>query len=153
MSTDVLTPLVIAVIGIPVLWIAIWVFTCWVISLTSGWRRLAKHYRSENRPPANARRVDGVFGMLGMASYRGTLNLAIAPDGLYLDVMRLFAFGHPTLFIAWTDLSDNGHSPMRPGIVGRVITIGKPAVGQLRLPEPIARQVLERVTTARGSLA
>jgi len=35
--------------------------------------------------------------MLGVASYRGTLNLKICAEGLYLQVNSLFKIAHPPL--------------------------------------------------------
>ncbi len=84
----------------PVGFIGIWSGVCWLLSWLSGWQRLARHYRTENPPTGTP---SGPFwAMMGPVSYRGTLTLQPAAEGLYLTMMVLFRVGHPTLLIPWS---------------------------------------------------
>lgn len=85
-------------IGFPLFWIAIVL----LLSRLSGWHRLSERYRAH--APFAGETQSGCHGMLGRVSYRGTLTLGANDMGLYLAVMKIFATGHPPLFIPWTDI-------------------------------------------------
>jgi hypothetical protein len=80
----------------------IWTGVVYLISLLSGWRRLARRYRYQGPPRPDARSGSG---RIGVANYKGALRVAFDDRGLYLGVNPFFRAGHPTLFIPWTDIS------------------------------------------------
>lgn len=63
------------------------------------WNDLAKLYRTEEPPPANISRFE--HGHVGLVYYKGTLNVGVTPQGLYLGIVALFRFGLPALLIPW----------------------------------------------------
>jgi hypothetical protein len=63
------------------------------------WNELAKLYRTEEAPPANLSRFE--HGTVGLVYYKGTLNVGVTPQGLYLSIFALFRFGLPALLIPW----------------------------------------------------
>jgi len=65
--------------------------------------------------------------MLGVASYRGTLNLKICAEGLYLKVNPLFKIAHPPLLIPWHDLRINSNGAMLTSV-----ELGNPTICTLR---------------------
>lgn len=76
-----------------------WCFTIWIISLMSGWRRLAKEYPVLQPPSGKAWREQTVF--VKQSSYKRMLTLTTNAEGMFIEVMWLFRFGHPPLFIPW----------------------------------------------------
>jgi hypothetical protein len=139
-APDVLTPLLIALIGFPILFVANWMFISLLLSKVGGWRRLAGRYRSENRVPANGRRVGSIHAMVGVVSYRNSINLTVASDGLYLELSKIFAFGHPTLFVPWSDIRYGGKA-MLPRLVGHELQIGNPVLARLRVSDSVLKQL------------
>lgn len=128
-------------IGFPLFWSAIVL----LLSRVSGWHRLAQRYRA---PASFAGEVrSGCHGMLGHVSYRGTLTIGANRAGLYLAVMRIFAIGHPPLFIPWTEI----HARRGRVLFMQVVTlaIGSPSV-ELRIHHKFF-EPLERA--AEGQLA
>lgn len=113
------------IIGFCIVFVGIWSFVCVLISLTGGWWRLAKYYRIDHEPVGKWR--NGFFAMLGIASYRGTLNLKICAEGLYLKVNPLFKIAHPPLLIPWHDLRINSNGAMLTSV-----ELGNPPICTLR---------------------
>ncbi len=64
------------------------------------WNDLAKLYRTEEEPPANLARFQ--HGTVGLVYYKGTLNVGVTPQGLYLSIFALFRLGLPSLLIPWS---------------------------------------------------
>lgn len=140
MNNELLVTLLIIAIGFPIFFVALWSFVCWLIALVGGWQRLAQRYRTTNTPPPGSKKFDHTFGTLGIASYRGTLNIAVAADGLHLSVMRIFQVGHPPLFIPWSDVRITGDTFFL-WIEGVSLALGQPKITTLRLPKAV-RQAL-----------
>ena len=118
-------------IAFVVFFVVLWSFVCLVLSVIGGWSRLTKHYRATLAPEGKDHRF--VFGMVGMASYRGTLNVRTAPQGLYLTVMPIFQIGHPPLFIPWSHIHAKGSTWLG---LSR-FDIGQPKIATLSLPATI----------------
>ncbi len=136
MANETLVVLPIILIGFPIFFVAIWSFVCWLIALVGGWQRLAQRYRTTNTPPPDSKKFDHTYGTLGIASYRGTLNVAITPSGLHLSVMRIFQVGHPPLFIPWADVRVTGDTFFL-WIEGVALALGQPEIATLRLPKAV----------------
>ncbi|MBE8991398.1 hypothetical protein [Nostoc sp. LEGE 12450] len=64
------------------------------------WNRLAKLYRTKEAPPQNFSRMQS--GSVGLVHYKGTLNVGITPQGIYLSIFPLFTLGLPPLLIPWS---------------------------------------------------
>lgn len=64
------------------------------------WNRLAKLYRTQEAPPLNFCRMN--TGSVGLVYYKGTLNVAINPQGIYLSIFPLFSLGLTPLLIPWS---------------------------------------------------
>ena len=85
--------------------IVIWVLVIWLVSLISGWRHLAKHYRIQDMLNAyQGKKLRGRHGSFGWTSYGGVLTFGANMQGMYLAVNPLFSIGHPALFIPWIDI-------------------------------------------------
>jgi hypothetical protein len=97
-------------VALPVLFATIWSFTCWLIAWLAGWPRLASVYRTQTSPTTN-KSFDGVYGMVGISNYRGTLKVQVAPAGLHLSVIKIFRPGHPRLLIPWAALQNGQEWP------------------------------------------
>ncbi len=76
-----------------------WALIIGLISLLSGWQRLAQRYRATL--PPTGRRWTWQRGLVGWAGYNGVLILTANDQGLFMEVMWPFGFGHPRLFIPW----------------------------------------------------
>ncbi|BAY91573.1 MULTISPECIES: hypothetical protein [unclassified Tolypothrix] len=78
--------------------ILFWLFLIFLLSF--DWNKLAKLYRTNEPAPANLSRFE--YGSVGMAYYKGSLNVGVSPQGLYLSIFVLFNFGLPALLIPWS---------------------------------------------------
>lgn len=125
------------VIGFVLFFALIWSFVCLLISLIGGWSRLAKHYRATITLPGTDR--TGVWGMVGWASYRGTLVVRTSAQGLYLSVNPLFQIGHPPLFIPWSHMRASGSQIFRIFNFTR-FEVGQPTIATLSLPGDVLQR-------------
>ena len=95
--------LVLLVIGLPIVFIAMWLGVCRLTAYLSGWSNLAAHYRYE-RPFKGT-----VWGMqsarIGWANYGGVLSVGADRGGLYIKALVPFRPGHPALYIPWSDIA------------------------------------------------
>lgn len=67
---------------------------------SSSWLSLAKLYKTNQVPPKNLRRIKQ--GYVGWIRYKGTLNVGITPQGIYLSLMPVLNIGLPPLLIPWS---------------------------------------------------
>ncbi len=70
----------------------------WLL-FTRSWLSLAKLYKTNQAPPNNIRRMK--HGSVGLLRYKGTLNVGITPEGIYLSVIPPLNIGTPPLLIPW----------------------------------------------------
>jgi hypothetical protein len=99
-SMTVLTLLLCVVF--PLYFVLLWMFISWLISVFGGWGRLAPFYRVAT--PPFGRGFIGQTGFVGRSRYRNSLDIHVAPEGLYLAVAPIFRMGHPPLLIPWRAL-------------------------------------------------
>ncbi|MDZ7959510.1 MAG: hypothetical protein RMY34_16775 [Aulosira sp. DedQUE10] len=71
-----------------------------IFVLSVDWKKLANLYSTNEPAPANLSRFE--YGSVGMAYYKGSLNIGVTPQGLYLSIFPLFNFGLPPLLIPWS---------------------------------------------------
>ncbi len=123
-----------AIILIPLAFLVIfpcfWCFVMWINSHVSGWSRLAKSYRTD--APPKGKTWTGVRGMIGVVSYKGVLTCTTNETGLFIQPGALFKFGHPLLYIPWTDFYE-GRKTSILWFEYVSARIGDPAKGRLRL--------------------
>jgi len=91
-------------VAITVIAMALIVWMALVLSWLSGWRSLAKRYRTEREFPAHRRRMQTAT-MRGGIGYNFIVTLASDAEGLYLGLPAIFRLGQPPLFIPWADVS------------------------------------------------
>ena len=88
----------------PVFWIGINL----ALSLLSGWRSLARHFRG--RPAETAAAVSLGSARMGSSifptSYNGVLNVSASREGVGLSLFPLFAVGTPPLLIPWDAMGE-----------------------------------------------
>ncbi len=88
-------------VGFAVFFVLIWCFVLWVVSLVSGWRRLASRFGDTSMFSGDVT----AFGSarIGLANYSATLIVGASDEGLYVVPMRIFRPFHRPLFIPWTE--------------------------------------------------
>lgn len=128
MSTLTILTLVAAlIVFLPAFWCAIVV----VLSHVSGWQKLAKSYGAHSSP--HGRRFTGQSGKVGVVSYRNTITVCVAPEGLFLSLPVLIRVGHKPLFITWSAISNQ--KPMKILWYSAIrFQVGSPAVADMELP-------------------
>lgn len=131
MNDPIPTPILILIItGFPLVFGTFWTFVSLLLSVLGGWRRLASHYRTDQRSAAPA--LHPYWLMMGPVSYRGITTLQPTPEGLWISVMILFRLGHPPLLIPWRDVR-GGHAG-RPALFNTIaLELGNPRITTLRL--------------------
>lgn len=88
----------------PVLFVAMWLLTTFLLALMGGWRTLSQHYTAKSPFVGQRFRFRSVqFG--SFTSYSSVVTLGAAPGGLYLAVAPIFRLAHPPLFIPWSDIT------------------------------------------------
>jgi hypothetical protein len=124
-------------LGFLILFPIFWLFVVWLIGAFGGWQRLAQHYRAQQ--PATGKQWLSQYGFVGNARYGNGLNVTTNDVGLYIEVVSLFAFNHPPLFIPWHEL----HNPQPLVFRQRdliQVDVGHPPVSTLRLPAELFEQ-------------
>lgn len=83
-----------------------WPGTCAIISLTGGWHRLAKKFRSDSDIDGEKFRFASMTLGTGLfpARYRNALFVTVGRSGVAMSVNFLFRVLHPPLFIPWTEV-------------------------------------------------
>lgn len=79
----------------------VWCAVCWVLAFVGGWRRLAGRFRATGPRPIG-KNFWMMSGAIGGTTFRGALNVTVAPQGLYMSAFPLFRAGHPPLLVPWT---------------------------------------------------
>jgi hypothetical protein len=85
--------------GALVFFVLLWVFVIFLLSIASGWRRLAKTFPA--RGPVRGDRFTWQSGRFRLVNYNRILNITVCREGLFLSVIKLFSPFHPELFIPW----------------------------------------------------
>ncbi len=128
MSTLAVAALVASVIiFLPALWCAIVL----VLSYVSGWQKLSKSYGAH--APPHGQKYAWQSGRVGMVSYRNTLTVHAAPEGLFLSVPAVFRLGHKSLFIPWSAIRNQ--KPVKFLWYNAIrFQVGAPPVADVELP-------------------
>ena len=115
-----------------------WFLIVFLVAAVSGWRALAREYRSEL--PFTGRTWRFRTARIGVSRYKNALTIGVNPSGLYLAMFPMFRPGHPPLFIPWHDVAVTSESRFLGNVV--VFTFRR-AGARLELWEPLGREVLE----------
>jgi hypothetical protein len=146
-------PLLVIVGGFIVVFSLFWCFVIWLLSHISGWQRLAQRYHTLR--PVTGKRWSWQYGMIGWIGYNGVLVLTANGDGLFMQTLWLFSFGHNVFFVPW-------HEFYEAKIVNIFFMcqvrakIGFPHLATVHLPAAVfeqseGRKVLEKQSTREQS--
>ena len=92
------------VTGLLVAMPAFWCVVVLVLSYLSGWQTLAASY-SAHEPPRGIQ-FTGQNGSVGVVSYRNSLTVHVAREGLFITTPFIFRIGHKPLFIPWSAIKN-----------------------------------------------
>ncbi len=113
----------------PIFWCLIVMF----LAHAGGWQKLARTYAAGSRPLAGTSHA-AITGMVGWVSYRFVLDIHVAEEGLFLDVMPLFRMGHPRLFIPWEAVSAR-RKAFNLFWKTEALSIGTPVIAVITVPQ------------------
>lgn len=88
------------IVFFPILWVAI----SFVLSRISGWHELGEKYSRINFVSGEKWRFRSAR-LRHSVSYNNCVIFVANREGLGISIFFLFRFGHPPLFIPWTDIS------------------------------------------------
>lgn len=113
----------------------IWSFVLWLNSNISGWRRLATYYQTDREPEGKV--YSAQPGAIGPVAYRGSLNVVVSDEGVFLRPGAFFQFFHPLLFVPWSEFHDL--KPRRIFLQPPMIraSLGSPRRGSIQLPRRV----------------
>jgi hypothetical protein len=121
-------------VAFPIFFVAMWSFVCLLLSMISGWRKIAERFPGSATPTGT--RFPMVTGAVGVMGYRNCLKVHVAPEGLHIAVWKMFRFGHPPLFIPWSEIR-NATTRKLFFAENIVFEIGSPKVGKIQLPKKV----------------
>ncbi|HZB87686.1 MAG TPA: hypothetical protein VE291_03420 [Terracidiphilus sp.] len=106
MESNANLPIYFAIV-FPVLFVLVWIGSCMMVSLISGWHLLAMRFASDAKPYGDVRTAGPLFYTVYTrywTHYGSVIRMQAAQDALYLSVFALFRAGHPPLRIPWQDI-------------------------------------------------
>jgi hypothetical protein len=122
------------VILIPLVFAAVWGPLLFLMSVLSGWRRLAEIFPANDLP--TGKRFAFQSAKLGWSNYGNCLTIYNSDAGLYISTILPFRLGHPPLFIPWSEMHDVRTS--RTLWIEQVaFEVGSPSVATLALSKKI----------------
>jgi hypothetical protein len=99
MSFEVVTTqLIVWLLAATIIWFAV----CQLVSVFSGWRFLARHYRTGSK--FSGTKLPFESGDLDGWSLSQALVLGCGDGGLYLATIAIFRPGHAPLLVPWNDV-------------------------------------------------
>jgi hypothetical protein len=113
---------------------AFWCLVVLLISSVSGWRRLSRDYAASFPPHGQA--FLSQTGKVGPSSYRNSLHVHVAPEGLFLSVPFVFRLGHKPLLIPWHEIHSQEPATFRRLDMIR-FEVGYPSKARIQLPHAI----------------
>ncbi len=122
--------------------IALWCATLYLISFLTGWNALARRFRAQSEPYADARTVGPFFYTIYLrywTHYSCVIRLTAAADALYASVLFPFRIGHPPLRIPWSEISFGRAQRFMSNFV--VLTLGREEQIPMRIPLRMARNL------------
>lgn len=89
-------------LGFPLYFFAVWFFVLKLLSVMSGWRRLAERYQTAE--PFEGKFFRRQSGRLKQVKFNGAIDVGVNKTGLYLVPMVLFRPFHKPLLIPWGEI-------------------------------------------------
>jgi hypothetical protein len=86
----------------PFVFIAWGAFVLYILSLLSGWHRLAQRYPARGEPVGKTFNLQSA--RVGWVNYNNALTFIVAPEGIFVSSWGPFRFAHPALTIPWRDI-------------------------------------------------
>lgn len=86
------------------IFIALWICVCKLLSVFGGWQALSRDYRANSAFDGPKLWLKSV-GIRRWTNYNNCITLGVDKYGLYVSVLPIFRIGHPPLLIPWTDIS------------------------------------------------
>jgi hypothetical protein len=114
--------------------ILFWCFVVKLISIMSGWNRLAQCFRTEVEPAGRSFKWRSM--RMGLSNYNGCLNAVVCEEGLYLSLMFIFKVGHPPLLIPWMEIYDPVEEKFFFWRFTK-ISVGRPVLAKIQLTSDI----------------
>jgi hypothetical protein len=111
-----------------------------LISRVGSWHRLAQKFPAAG--PAEGRTFRLQTGMIGQARYRNALHVWLGPQGIRLDLPRIFRPGHPPLFLPWEAVQAVGEGYVR-GVPCCELEVGGQERFRVLLPKSLFAGVAE----------
>jgi len=87
-----------------VFYLVLWLLLNLLVSRLTGWGRIAAHYRNTGGITCKVWRFQTITTRWGMG-YKKSTNVGADSRGLYLFLGVLFRFGHPPIFVPWSDVT------------------------------------------------
>lgn len=81
-----------------------WACISYIIAHIGGWFTLARFYRLSGTFIGERWRFQSAQ-LRWKIGYNNCVTIGASPVGLYLSVMFILRFGHPSLFVPWSDIS------------------------------------------------
>lgn len=125
-----------------IFFLGLWLAVTYLLSILGGWSKLAQEYKADTD-------FDGVKWRFQTAlmrfrtRYRNCLTVGANSYGLYLSMMFLFRFGHPALFVPWSDIRKTEPSGWNRG--QRLFFTKVPSV-----PIRMRTSLIEKIESERG---
>jgi len=124
-------------IGLPTLFVLLWLVITTAVVATSGWTRLQKRFPA--RDDVALLTVTRQNGKMGTASLRGALKLEACPLGLRVGMTRLIGPFHRSFEVPWNEITVEPGQPYHG--VRVLLRFGKPEVGTLTVLETVWQQL------------
>lgn len=90
-------------LGFPLLFVALWLAIFKVVSLWGGWHALAVTYPAQGDAVGERFRMRSVQLRAG-CNYNNCVTFVASPAGLQLSMPLPFRFGHPAIFLPWSEI-------------------------------------------------
>jgi len=114
-----------------------WIFTVWLISLISGWRKLVTRYPAHL--PPQGEQLGLQTALVGFSRYRNTMTMVVNSTGLWMQPMWLFRAGHKPVFIPWGEFQNPQPTMWRREKLVR-FDVGLPKVTTIALPRTVVEK-------------
>jgi hypothetical protein len=123
----------------------LWLFVRFVISYASGWHSLHSSFPASDESLSNRSLTSGTFRYV--VGYNNVLWVSSNRQGLHLAMLFLFRFGHPPVFIPWSEIE------VRPerrflGFRFRTLVLGR----ESRIPLMLKEKIVIKLLSNRDSL-
>jgi hypothetical protein len=133
------------VIGFVAYFCTLWLVVSFVLSFVSGWHRLHASFPASDRPLAKRSLTSGTFRYI--VGYQNVLWLSSNREGLYLGILFLFRFGHPPIFVPWSEIEVR---PEKKFLIFRMRTLILGREDQV--PLTLKGKIVTRILNNRESL-